>query len=521
MIKEKTLQIKGHPRNLKYYINLGYDIKVGEYCEIKPEDILKGSPIKVTTICDICGLESKNFFKDYYNYTNGLKEKYYCNKCNKLKASETCLKKWGVSNAMKSEEVKQILKNTIIEKFGVEYYSQTKEWKEKFKSTSLEKWGVDNPSKNKEIIKKITDTNSDKLKSKEFREISKITKQRNTWKKYEKMIPEEYKSLSYNDGIFKVIHIDKSCEFEITKRLLYGRIKSGSILCTICNPIEIQISSFEIEVGNLLESLSVNFETKNRKILDGLELDYYLPDYNLAIECNGIFWHSELFKPKKYHLEKTIKCLEKGIRLIHIWEDDWKNKKEIIISIILNKLNKIENKIWARKCEIREVDTEEYKKFLNKNHAQGFASSSYNIGLYYNQELVSLMTFGWRRTNNKREYELIRFCNKLNYNIIGSASKLFNYFLKQNKEVDQIVSWADISLFSGDLYEKLGFTKEQLSSPNYFWVVDGVRRHRYNFSKRKLVNQGFDKNLTEVEIMNNRGYYRIFSTGQQKWIYSI
>lgn len=520
MIKEKTVKIIGHPRNLKYYQELGYELKVGEFCEVNVKDLKRGSYIKLVTICDVCGSESSNFFKDYYNYTNGLKEKFYCNKCNKEKASRTSLERWGVSNPMKSDKVKQILKNSIIEKFGVEYYSQTEEWKEKFKSTSLERWGEDNPSKSREIITKIKHLNTEKLKSKEFREISKQTKQRNTWKKYEKLIPSEYTSLSYSDSIFKIKH-NHSCEFEITKSLLSNRIMSNSIICTICNPIEIQISSFEIEVGNFLEDCGVKIEKKNRKILEGLELDYYLEDFNLAIECNGVFWHNELFKSKKYHLEKTLKCNKMGISLLHIWEDDWKNKKDIIKSIILNKIGKIPNRIFARKCEIKTVETQEYRKFLEKNHIQGFASSSYNIGLYYDDELISLMTFGWRRTNNKREYELIRFCNKINHNVIGSASKLFNYFLKNiNLNVD-IVSWADISLFSGDLYGRLGFELGKLSEPNYFWVVDGVRKHRYNFSKRKLVNSGFEKDLTEVEIMNKRGYYRIFSTGQQKWIYKI
>ena len=211
-------------------------------------------------------------------------------------------------------------------------------------------------------------------------------------------------------------------------------------------------------------------------------------------------------------------CLEKEIQLLHIWEDDWFLRKDIIKSIIKNKLGLIDKNIWARNCVIKEVKTSEYRSFLEKNHIQGYASSSYNIGLYYNDELVSLMTFGWRRTNNKREYELIRFCNKLDHSVVGSASKLFKYFLK-NTEILELTSYSDISLFSGELYAKLGFIKSGLSKPNYFWVVSGIRKHRYNFSKRKLIKEGYDKNKTEVEIMNDRGYWRIFSTGQEKWIY--
>jgi hypothetical protein len=113
---------------------------------------------------------------------------------------------------------------------------------------------------------------------------------------------------------------------------------------------------------------------------------------------------------------------------------------------------------------------------------------------------------------------LIRFCNKINLSVIGSASKLFSFFIN-NYEIDEIISYADISIFNGNLYNTLGFKKTTLSKPNYFWVVDGVRKHRFNFNKKKLIKDGFDANKTEVEIMHDRGYYRVFSCGQEKWIF--
>jgi hypothetical protein len=158
---------------------------------------------------------------------------------------------------------------------------------------------------------------------------------------------------------------------------------------------------------------------------------------------------------------------------------------------------------------------------LNNNHIQGFSSSQLKLGLFYENELVSLMTFGYRYTNGKKEYELIRFCNKIDTSVIGSASKLFNYFLNKNKDINEVISYADISLFDGKLYPNLGFEFNNLSNPNYFWVVEGVRRHRFNFNKKKLIKEGFDKNKTEVEIMQERGYYRVFSCGQEKWIFKI
>ena len=521
MIKEHYIEVKGHSRNIKYYSNLGYDIKVGHVCLIKPNHLSKGCVSKVTSVCDNCGKETINIFKDYWNYTSGFSENYYCNSCNIIKSQKTSMSNWGFKNPMQNDEVKNKLKNSILDKYGVSSYSKTDEWLVKFKETSLRKYGFDNPSKSPEVIDTIRNKNVDFIKSTLFRENSKEKKQRNTWKKYANMLPDSYFVDSYNTGVFRINHSDCGESFEILKGLLYSRLKSESIVCLNCNPVDIKTSSFEIEIGLFLDSLNVSFEKRNRVVLDGLELDYFLPEYNMAIECNGLYWHNELFKSKMYHINKTIKCKDKSISLLHIWEDDWKCKKDIIKSIIKNKLNIIDNKIWSRKCVIKNVPTNEYRKFLEYNHIQGYSSSSYNIGLYYNNELVSLMTFGWRRTNNKREYELIRFCNKINHSVVGSASKLFKHFLRNNNDIESISSYSDISLFVGHVYEMLGFEMTGLSEPNYFWVVDGVRRHRYNYSKRKLVAQGYDINKTEVEIMNDRGYWRIFSTGQEKWVYKV
>jgi G:T-mismatch repair DNA endonuclease (very short patch repair protein) len=518
MIKENYIEVIGHSRNKKNYTDLGYEIEIGKICLIKPEHLSKGCMSKVTSICLNCARETKNIFKDYWNYTKGFKEPYYCNKCKVIKSEKTSLKNWGVKNPMQNNEIKDRLKDSIYKKYGVSSYSQTVEWLNKFKNTSYLKWGHDNPSKNLNIISDIREKNTEMLRSFEFREKSKYKKQRNTWKKYASFLSDEYKVINYNTDLFTINHSICNKNFSITKGLLYNRLKTKSIICLNCNNISISSSSFEIEVGNFLKDLGISFEKRNRTILDGLELDYYLPDYNLAIECNGLYWHNELFKSKKYHINKTNMCKSKSINLVHIWEDDWNNKNLIVKSVLKNKLNFTNNIVYARECEIRTVDISYYKNFLDENHIQGYSSSSYNIGLFYKNELVSLMTFGWRRTNNKREYELIRFCNKLNFSVIGSASKLFNFFLRDKSE-HYVVSYCDISMFTGNLYKKLGFKKVGLSDPNYYWIVDGIRRHRYNYSKRKLVKRGFDPNKTEVEIMNELGYWRIFSTGQEKWTF--
>ncbi len=507
MIKEKYISIKGHPRNLKYYISLGYDIEVGKECLVDPKHLTSGSAVKITCICDNCRRETSNVFKDYWNYTDGLKNPYYCTSCKVIKSDRTNLEKWGVKNPMQNDFIKEKLKKSLVDKYGVDHYSKTEDYKNKYKKTcndndtNLLLWGG-HPSK-----------------TEEFKNKSKDTKERNTFKKYCRLIEEKYDVISYKNEIFEIVHKECQNKIEINKGLLISRLNLNKTICTACNPVGVYYSEFEAEVSRFLDELGVKHENKNKDILKGKEIDIYIPKFKIAIECNGIYWHSELFKDRRYHINKTLSCREEGIFLLHIWEDDWEDKKEIVKSIIISKLNLNKNKIWARKCQIRDVKTSEYKKFLNENHIQGYASSSYNIGLYYNNELVSLMTFGWRRTNNRREFELIRFCNKLNTSVVGSASKLFAYFRKDINDISDVVSYADISLFEGEIYNFLGFEKVNLSDPNYFWVVNKRRRHRYNFSKRKLVKLGFDSNKTEVEIMHSRGYYRIFSTGQEKWLF--
>jgi hypothetical protein len=269
-----------------------------------------------------------------------------------------------------------------------------------------------------------------------------------------------------------------------------------------------------------LKESNIDFIESDKTILNPKHLDIYIQSKKIGIEFNGLYHHSEYFKDKNYHLDKSLKCQEQGIQLLHIWEDEWIFKKDIVKSIILNKLDLIKNKIYARQTEVRIVeDSKLVRQFLDENHIQGYSQSSIKLGLFNkDNELISLMTFGYRHTNSKKEFELIRFCNKINMNVIGASSKLFNFF-KKNYEFNDLISYSDFRLFDGKMYEMLGFTKQHLSKPDYFWCKNLDRKHRFNFNKQKLIKEGFDGSKTEVEIMHERGYYRIFGCGQYRWVY--
>jgi len=403
-------------------------------------------------------------------------------------------------------------KNTIIEKYGSidNFYNYLNY---KVKEKSILNHGVNHHMSHPDIIKKRVDSYKKGVTDKLIDILP---------------INLEYVGRGLNnneiDSIISIKCLDCGDNFDINRQLLKFRIDRSDDVCLKCNPILCGRSKMKLDV---LEFIKLNYTgdiiSNTRSVIDN-EIDIYLPDLGLAFEFNGLHQHSDLHKDKYYHINKSNDCLDKDIQLIHIWEDDWVYKTNIIKSIILNKIGN-SDRIFARKCVIKEVDNKLVRSFLVDNHIQGFVGSKIKLGLFHNDELVSLMTFGSLRKSlgyNSKEnsYELLRFCNKLNSSVIGGASKLFKHFTK-SYEVNQVISYSDTSRGVGNLYEKLGFKFSHNSDPNYYWVINNIRKHRFNFRKDRLVSLGYDKEKTEIQIMNELGYYRIFDCGSKKWIKDI
>jgi hypothetical protein len=254
------------------------------------------------------------------------------------------------------------------------------------------------------------------------------------------------------------------------------------------------------------------------------EIDIFIPNKNIGFEINGLYWHNEENKDASYHYDKWFFFKNKNINLITIWEDDWRNKQDIVKSMIINSLylTPIEKKINARLCGIKEVKYPESKEFLEKNHIQGYVPSNINLGLFFNNNLVSLMTFGKNRNilnhkNVKDEYEILRF-SSLNFHLVrGGASKLLKYFIEQYSP-SKIISFSNNDIGVGNLYKTLNFIDEGHTGLNYWWYKDGIKYHRSNFMKHKLVAEGEDPNKTEYEIMKSRGFSKIYGSGNTKWV---
>lgn len=453
------------------------------------------------------------FIKFYKGY-----RKYCSHKCSALHTHKNIdVKRARINNMLACNyDTDKRINMTIKSNLTKSNFSDKKneEINSKRAITNLEKYGVINISNNLEIKKKI----SNKLKE----ILPKISNERVI-----KMITEVGFIINYIDSETYNLGC-KICNnnFDISKKLFSQRKRFNISICLCCNPnnknsdFEKKILEYVNEVykGNIIQS----FRTYKK-----YEIDIYLPELKIGFECNGLWWHSEKYKEKDYHLKKTDFFNENGIRIIHIWEDDWKFKKDIVCSRILNIIKNTTRKIYARNCYIKNISSKDLSEFLIKNHIQGKINSKIKIGLYHSitGELVSVMSFGSFRKNLGRSnvddhYELLRFCNVNNTNVIGSASKLFKYFLKTYSP-DKVISYASRDWSIGELYEKLNFSYIKKTEINYFYFHKdiGIRFNRYNYRKDKLVSEGYDKDMTEHDIMIKRGYYRVYDTGSLLYEY--
>lgn len=292
------------------------------------------------------------------------------------------------------------------------------------------------------------------------------------------------------------------------------------------NPLNNSDEAIEKDIYTYVSSLTTkNVVYHDRTVLNGNELDIYIPELKLAIEYNGSYWHSSIKKEAKYHQNKTIACAKQGIRLLHIFEYEWENADEQvkIKHLLKNILTGNSNKIYARNTNIYTPSIQEIKEFENKYHLQGYASDSVHIGLQYKNELVAIMTFGKPRFDSKYQYELIRLCMKDDVIILGGSQKLFKYFIR-TYEPDSIITYVNISKFTGNSYLKLGFKPADtpFTSPNYVWVDshNNVLK-RYMTMKSKLVEQGLGTiNETEDEIMIRNNFLKVYDSGNLKLVYN-
>src|SRR5574337_1372 len=429
----------------------------------------------------------------------------------------TCLKKYGTDYACQSKAIRQKIENTCLQKYGIRTPFNKGKIRDKierlnlkrygvknqfmygssqFKNLMVDRYGSDNYNKTTDGRCKVSLIHSLSYnKDKFFKRMEHILKQEN-------VIPlfniDDYSGI-INDMKWK--HL--SCGNTFIDTLDNGNIPS----CPICWGSR---SHLEAIVKKWFVGCTENVQFSNRSIIKPYELDIVFPNKKLAVEINGSYWHNADSNTIPL-LEKYNMAHKAGYRLIHLWDYEIKNKPHQVKSILMASIGKFDNIIYARECTVKKINWSAVKDFINRNHIQGAGKpTSLNYGLFYNDKMVSLMTFGKRRFDNNDGCELYRYCNELNTCVIGGASKLFKHAPKQ-----PIISYCDRRLFSGNVYIKLGFTEKSLSKPGYVWYNKHNVLNRLKTQKHKLKKMpNYDPELTEDKIMKSNGYMKLIDCGQ-------
>ena len=527
--------------NLKDFMESIYciihDIKERPKCKIYKQTICKGEDVKFKfeigfhEYCPRCEHAYHTSLGSIKKYSDDEKKKEIIKKC-----EETCLQKYGVTSYNKLQDVKDKKKETLKEHFG-ELGLKHQDIYQKRIETNLKRYGVTHHLKCKEILEKREKDLFQKTGYKNVMQIPEIRKKlSDKWKEkrdrkffdYIISVSKEYgydiEINTYDNAQSKIKLKCQVCG-KIIERL-WNSFQQGGAVCEYCFPGYTGISKQQKDIEEFIRSNFPNLQiiSNDKEILEGKHIDIFLPEKKIGIEYNGLWRHSSggnvpSIVDKNYHLNKLEGCKKKEIRLISIFEDEWVLKKEIVKHLLLKSIGKNEVfKIRAENCIIRNVDYKTKREFISKYHLQGDRISQINIGLYYNNILVSMMTFSkYNREENKYKncFELIRFCNNYDYQIYGSASKIIKFFMENYSDCDNLISYCDRRWSDGNTYYKCGFKLIDTTSPNYWYWGKGIIGRKHRLFANKFVKQ---YNQQENIIMNQLGYSWIYDCGNLKFL---
>lgn len=445
------------------------------------------------------------------------------NYVNHEKAKKTCLEKYGVENVSQLEFIKKQKEETSLKNYGVTYYSKTKERLEKVKQTNLNKYGVEYILQSEEKKQKVRKTMKEKYGVDYY---TNRKKQKETMKeKYGKYFVNPKKAKSTCLEKYGVDNPAKS--EEVQKKMKETVLEKYGVpyfcMTNDCRSKSKANSKVNQNFSKRLKENNIEFKEEFR--INNYSYDFYITNENLLLEIDPAPYHNVTWHPfnkqvsKDYHINKTITAKENNYHCIHIW--DWDNLGKII-----NMLKSKEN-LYARNLEIKGLDKQEANEFLNKYHLQNKCNGNIiNLGLYKDNELIQLMTFGKPRYNKNYEYELLRLCTHKDYKVVGGSEKLFKFFIKTYNP-KSVISYCDNSKFTGDVYKKLGFTLSSYGKPGKHWYNIMTERH---ITDNLLKQRGFDqllgkeystfgKGVSNKELMLQHGFIEVYDCGQSTWIY--
>ena len=461
----------------------------------------------------------------------------------KNKIIDTNNKRYGGNSPTSSDKIKEKVKKTNIERYGFEHPLQNETIKEKTKLTNIKKYKVDNPWKSNEIKEKIKKTNIKKygVESPSQSQYIKNKAKETNFKKYgvsnvrksEKFqIKHGIKYNTDKDFCEKIINMSSQLNRKLTLQDIQNEINYKNP-CSIRIRIDklnlnkylsIKDSYWELKIKDFLDFYNIKYKRHNKTQIYPLELDFFLPDYNVAIEVNDFLTHNSTYNPwgepkdKNYHYNKTILCREKDIRLIHAWENQIKDEQKfnVLKNAILHACGLSKNKIYARDTRVETRPATSMKNFFNENNITGYRGAKTAYVLVDNKTnedvmcyLVGYCHFG----KGKYDAEIIRGASKLGYSVIGGASKLWSYIIK-NTDYNSIVYYVDLNTYNGNSMNFLEGVKqisEKISFKNYF-VESGELKNR-NPSKHKEL----------VELTKQGKIWTIYDAGVQTnlWLRSL
>ena len=465
--------------------------------------------------------KAKETFLKKYGVDNPAKSKEVL-----AKMQKTNLEKYGVEYSAQADVVKEKVKKTNLERYGVEYSFQADLVKGKIKATNLDRYGVDNPSKSDVIKSKIVKSNRKNLgvdypmQSKEVMDKSRVT----SLEKYGTEYPNQSDIVKSKIDASTLEHygVNRVCKLDEFKKKVVdtNRERYGvDYTCLIYSgKLKGNDSSYNRSFAELLDSNNITYEREF--LLQKYSYDFKVGD--TLIEINPTATHNTRFSPygdksvkdKYYHRDKSELARDSGYNVIHVF--DWDDTDKVL------NLLKHRDTVYARNCDVRVVNDIDTNKYLDMYHLQGTCrGQKIRLGLYHNNQLVSLMTFGKSRFNKNCEYELLRYCS--HYNVVGGAEKLFKYFV-DNYKPNSIVSYCDTSKFSGKVYDALGFKYIKTNSPRKHWYSLKEKRH---ITDGLLLSQGYDrlfkenhgKGTSNEELILSRGYLPVYDCGQATYIW--
>lgn len=378
-------------------------------------------------------------------------------KCRVARIQTTCLEKYGDPNAVNSTHARELSKQHCLEKYGVDHYSKTDEYRDKFTHTMLTRYGTTVPLHNRDILAKLRQT----------------------------------------------------CEAR------YG--VAYNCMRPECRSSYRTISKINLAFGDLLSANSIDFEME-------FALNRYSYDFKIAknlVEVDPSITHNTMMSifpdmdplDPNYHKNKSDLAAQNGYRCIHVFDwDDWNKIVDLVRPCV---------DIFARKCKLEQIDTKTADRFTAMYHISGRCNGQkLNYGLYYDGELVEVMTFGKPRYNAKYDFELLRLCSKSGVRVVGGASKLFAQFRKDNPEAT-VISYCDLSKFSGAVYEKIGMQILNYTAPNKVWSKNNKKITQNLLNQRgydQLFHTNFGKGTSNEQLMLDNGWLPVYDCGQAVYV---